>query len=753
MAEEVVCLDVQPQEANVSQTEHIVDDAEIACSESVRKERVDLESEMEMGAVTREELAKDVPHISQGHKQTNNPGLFTRNVDLPRPTFLSDIHRQIRHSRRLFQDDGDGDEDDNDDDSGTDYHNSDQSGTQLQRAERNGHTALPDTFQTNHLIYYERFKAYQDYMLGDCKTSEVKAFTADYLEKVVEPCEWQAVWCTDVFDVLVEVVDVDYKEMKAKVELVLPLQCETRGCELTEDAMRALLEATLHKVPVLELQVVYEETGDFDQTALALEHLRFFYKHIWRKWDEEDEDDDFDYFVRCVEPRLRLYYDILEDRVPAGLVVEYHALLSRCSEKYQEFSSLRNGLSSDSDSELDNVSMVEGLRLYDQVETLKRKLRIIENPLLRYVLGYKVNSGQHFSAAKGRRPEGGRVVHVVCASATVGLLQSLMADKLGPEFSGEEFEVQFHSDPQLAVNTCYEGDVVIVCPGHYNVNSSISIPDSILLEGYGLPDEVVIEKKSKGDTFVECTGASVKISNLKFIQHDAIEGILCVRQGALEMENCVMQCNTTGVIVRTSAQLSMNMCDLYGSKGAGVEIYPGSVCSLLGNGIHHCKEGILIKDFADQLDAMPKITMVNNVIHNNEGYGVILVKPNDSRSSEDQPAKAGIADEPEGSVGPAEVDTAIEMGSSEGDLPEAEIPIIVVEEDCCVASEGSEGNDAIKRELMATSAKKLRLQRSRANQVGSMQADENLPSQEMFVSIQGNQFKRNGKGSFGTFLY
>lgn len=33
---------------------------------------------------------------------------------------------------------------------------------------------------------------------------------------------------------------------------------------------------------------------------------RFFNKHIWRQWDDEDEDDDFDYFVRCVEPRLRL---------------------------------------------------------------------------------------------------------------------------------------------------------------------------------------------------------------------------------------------------------------------------------------------------------------------------------------------------------------------------------------------------------------------------------------------------------------
>lgn len=41
--------------------------------------------------------------------------------------------------------------------------------------------------------------------VGDCKPSEVKDFTADFLEKVVETYDWQAVWSTDVFDVLVEV--------------------------------------------------------------------------------------------------------------------------------------------------------------------------------------------------------------------------------------------------------------------------------------------------------------------------------------------------------------------------------------------------------------------------------------------------------------------------------------------------------------------------------------------------------------------
>ena len=83
---------------------------------------------------------------------------------------------------------------------------------------------------------------------------------------------------------------------------------------------------------------------------------------------------------------LLSHYDILEDRVPAGLVAEYKSLMEKCSQCFRQFSELRSGLSADSDSELDNVSMVEGLKLCDQLETFKRKLHIIENPLLRCFL-------------------------------------------------------------------------------------------------------------------------------------------------------------------------------------------------------------------------------------------------------------------------------------------------------------------------------------------------------------------------------
>lgn len=51
--------------------------------------------------------------------------------------------------------------------------------------------------------------------------------------------------------------------------------------------------------------------------------------------------------------------------------------------------------------------------------------------------------------------------------------------------------------------------------------------------------------------------------------------------------------------------------------------------------------GVSVQDFADELDVMPSITLENNVIHNNEGYGVILVKPSSAEYSSPQEACEG----------------------------------------------------------------------------------------------------------------
>lgn len=115
-----------------------------------------------------------------------------------------------------------------------------------------------------------------------------------------------------------------------------------------------------------------------------------------------------------------------------------------------------------------------------------------------------------------------------------------------------------------------------------------------------------------------------------------------------------------------------------------------------------------------------------------------------------------LADEPERERKEAE-DTGVKK---DGDMEDDDdVPGLVEEEGPAITfsrsvpSDFTESNDAIKQELVATSAKKQSLLRSRMKALGGMQADENLLSQEMFISIHGNQFKHNGKGSFGTFLY
>lgn len=72
----------------------------------------------------------------------------------------------------------------------------------------------------------------------------------------------------------------------------------------------------------------------------------------------------------------------------------------------------------------------------------------------------------------------------------------------------------------------------------------------------------------------------------------------------------------------------------------------------------------------------------------------------------------------------------------------------------CISSEEVDGNQAIVSELTANSRRKTIIHKKRLSTLGITKADdEQILSQEMFVSIADNQFKRNGKGSFGTFLF
>lgn len=71
-----------------------------------------------------------------------------------------------------------------------------------------------------------------------------------------------------------QVVDVNFPALKAVVQLSEPFLCESQDSSFTMECMQELLELKEHQILLQELWVVYDDSGQFDQTALAIEHVR-----------------------------------------------------------------------------------------------------------------------------------------------------------------------------------------------------------------------------------------------------------------------------------------------------------------------------------------------------------------------------------------------------------------------------------------------------------------------------------------------
>lgn len=67
---------------------------------------------------------------------------------------------------------------------------------------------------------------------------------------------------------------MDFAALKAVVRLADPYLCESQVSSFTLECMNELLDLKEHRLPLQELWVVFDDSGAFDQTALAIEHVR-----------------------------------------------------------------------------------------------------------------------------------------------------------------------------------------------------------------------------------------------------------------------------------------------------------------------------------------------------------------------------------------------------------------------------------------------------------------------------------------------
>nr|CAB3266053.1 SHC SH2 domain-binding protein 1-like protein [Phallusia mammillata] len=437
----------------------------------------------------------------------------------------------------------------------------------------------------------ERYDIYcKQVKVANCRPAQVMNRIHSYIEENLMNKKWFALWkgpydgttCHTV-DILVEVDDVCIDQ--AHVNLVEPLICSEPT--VPREVVETQLEELDYTLDIIELYPVYPPDEIFDDgtkaefeysclenleelsyIAQVIDNVRFFYEHIRRDWDDEDEGEHaFDAYLRA---RLQLYYDVVSGFVPAPLITRYNRTMAKYFVRRRELLDYQARIQSEG--EPTNTEAVECWRKYYEVLMLSGLLQIWETLQLRA-------EGPCFPRVlrrtKGAREDKSTVTHVVAETLSLSMLRSFPDDTV----------IQQHKTPQLALQQAFEDDLILIFPGNYSGEGFHELTESVTIKGEGNKEEIIIEAIPYDDLFVNVCGSEVVLENLTFVQTDNTEGILRVESGHANITSCNFKCDGNGITVREGARLTMKNCTITGAKGAGVEFMAGSVALLENNNI------------------------------------------------------------------------------------------------------------------------------------------------------------------------
>jgi len=261
---------------------------------------------------------------------------------------------------------------------------------EIQTAEENA--TVPDVYVA-FMSPHERVREYTEEILPKVRCSRVEDAILTYVAVNLEPAGWEAVWrCskigTDIdteLDLLVEVIDVSQEKLEAEVKVKKSVSTVPAH---KQQAIESFLQQDFSAVSLLHLYPVFDPNnfGMFDKTAQILEHVRFFYEHLWRPWDA-DEDDDPVFVKRHLHNRMKLYQDLSSGTIPRTTAQRIQNILKEAKEKYQQIEDLQTQMQvSDSEADLNEEDVMKCMKLNLSQEQLLQELNFLENPLFRTLI-------------------------------------------------------------------------------------------------------------------------------------------------------------------------------------------------------------------------------------------------------------------------------------------------------------------------------------------------------------------------------
>lgn len=435
--------------------------------------------------------------------------------------------------------------------------------------------------------YQERLSEYLDIFAGyeDLSACKLKEIWSCYLELVVDPSSWQALWkisrtfCENLHIsfptvVLVSIQQIDYKELTALVE-ILAVQDDIH---LPEN----------HLVPLVQLWPTKEQDKslvlNLKSTASALDALRFFYNNLLLPWDFE-EGEGINWVSEHLEIRLRLHYDMSNGLMPFSTVEQIRGLITEAKRLEWKREILERDLQSDVEEELNVGQETALLKIQVRLSQIKSEFELLENPFTRNIL--LMTPGGDVPIAKNS-------FHLVFNEGTADDCIKFLQE-IKTYYPYENFKFSPNLDATLEIAN--KSDTVILQRNVHSVKHLGALEAGGTLQGLPGTSDTTLTSQNE-DIMLEFSG-QVTLENLT-IQVDSAQYGILVRRGKLLLNNCKLMgakasSTSHGILVLSNAEIELIGCDIGGFRTAIVGNSKSAV-SLKNCDIHDANIGLKIHE-------------------------------------------------------------------------------------------------------------------------------------------------------------
>ncbi|GFT29903.1 SHC SH2 domain-binding protein 1 [Nephila pilipes] len=446
----------------------------------------------------------------------------------------------------------------------------------------------------------------------------------DYITSVVEPVGWKAVWRSTKetstldfeYDFIAEVVNVSLIKLEAEIFVKSIIIADLNPSDM-ENIKEKLDVENSRYVPLTELYVGSEDDyeGFFEKTAIAIEHIRFFYKHICRPWDKEE---DTVYSEEVLKSRLQLYFDMKNNILPKTMISKIKSVLKEGFRIYKELENLYSDMHvSDSEAEINEEDLMHSVALRKKLGKLQAKMEMLENPIIRSFVTKKYSP----TKALRKQPKSSPVTYMVAKQFSKDIVEKLLS-----------FEItsilEFQHNPESAFKYSSAGDKIFIFPGVYQCDTLGWIEGEISVQGVGLNSDIVLEATGNSEVFLNCCAEKIKVENVSFMAKSGLLSAIVVHHGEIELKNCIIDSNKAdiGILLLSGSEALIENSVICNSCEDGIQMRSMSSLKMKSTKImFSMRHGIQIDaESGPSPDSFTDINVKSSRITENGGYGIYL---------------------------------------------------------------------------------------------------------------------------------